>query len=103
VKTESALLLSRMRMVKLKEDAENCTPLIHHLLKVKNGTSLPILFNHVCFEFVPIYVSSHFSIALSVAFRKIAQAGGGVQVAGELWCCGVVRCCRLTLLFFVEY
>ena len=25
---------------------------------------LPILFNHVCFEFVPIYVSSHFSIAL---------------------------------------
>ena len=36
-----------------------------------------------------MYVSSHFFYSY-VAFRKIAQAGGGVQGQGELWCHGVV-------------
>ena len=61
------MLLSRMWMVKLKEGVENCTPLIHHLLKVLNSSSFPffsITSALNSFLYIYIYVSSHFSIAL---------------------------------------
>ena len=61
-----AMLLMKTRMEWKSVVVGNCTPLIYHLLKVFNSSSFPFFFNHVCFEFVPIYmyVSSHYSISL---------------------------------------
>ena len=62
---------------------------------------ISFLYRAVCFE-IMLYLSSHFSYS-SAAFRKIAQAGGGGQGQGELWCYGVVRCWSFLSLILVLF
>jgi hypothetical protein len=64
-------------------------------LKFVGGRSSGDFIDHCQFNYTHVpcaqYLSSHFSYS-SVAFRKIAQAGGG-QLQGGLLCHGVVRRC----------
>jgi hypothetical protein len=59
----------------------------NHPIKLRNCTSL-ISFLSIALPALKSLYISHLISATSVAFRKIAQAAGGVQGQGELvpWC-----------------